>query len=205
MDIQASLWPTAVWVTLGEWDYQIPAEPASVWIRAIADPDGGAIVPGLLEPEDQRQVWRDLVMGRLEREVVNEAWRAVVGAASGRPWWEASRLVLSATSRENWGFIHGRLMTRGVDLDRFSLGGFCNIVHVMALEACKDESERSRYEFELTTPPDGVEPEDAHEATDAAEDFLAAMRQFQHVAPVGPAHGEGGPAREAGGPAREVR
>lgn len=197
MDIGASLWPTAVWVRLGDYDYQIPEEPAAVWIRAISDPDGGAIVPGLLEPEDQRLVWRDLVMGRLKPEELSDAWREVVAVAAGRPWWEATRLVLSASARENWPAIHGKLMYRGVDLDKFSIGGFCNLIHVMALEACKDDGERAQYEFELTTPPPGVEPEEAHRSTDAAGDFLAAMRQFQQVAPPGPAKTvEGGPARE---------
>lgn len=191
MDIGASLWPTAVAVVLGEWDYEIPEHPAAVWIRAIADPDGGAIVPGLLEPADQRLVWRDVAMGRMHPDELSDAWRAVVGAAAGRAWWEAARLVLSATSRDNWPIIHGKLTQRGVDLDRVSIGGFCNIVHTMAMEACENDTARSQYEFELSTPPPGVEPDEAHASTNAANDFLSAMQQFQNLGP--------------GGPAREVR
>ena len=200
MDVGASLWPTAVRVQLGDWEYEIPPEPASVWITAIAATDGGAIIPGLLEPEDQRLVWRDFVMGRLGPDEVDNAWREVVTVAAGRPWWEACRLVLSATAKENWSIIHGKLVSRGVDLEVFSLGGFCNVVHLMALQACADDAARSAYEFELSTPPPGVDADEAHDATGAAGDFLAAMQQFQQL---------GGRAPRAlptdGGPAREIR
>jgi hypothetical protein len=181
MDIAAQLWPSAVDVELGDWSYQIPELPASSWIVAIADPDGGAIVPGLLEPEDQRLVWRDITMGRLHPESLSEAWRDVVTAVTGRPWWESARLVLSATSRENWPVIQGKLAQRGVDLDACSIGAFCNIVHTMAIQACENENARSQYEFELTTPPPGVAPDEAHASTNAAEDFMAAMQQFQNL------------------------
>jgi hypothetical protein len=191
MDIGATLWPTAVDVELGDWSYQIPEYAAATWIEAIASPDGGAIVPGLLEPEDQRLVWRDVVMGRMHPDRLAEAWRDVVGAATGRPWWESTRQVLSATTKENWPFIQGKLAQRGVDLDRCSIGAFCNIVHMMAIQACEGEQERSQFEFDLTTPPPGVDPEEAHAATDAAADFLSAMQQFQNLGP-------GGPARETG-------
>lgn len=179
MDIAASLWPCAVEVQIGDWVYEIPDLPAADWIRAIADTDGGAIVPGLLEPEDQRLIWRDFAKGQIDEFDLRDAWRDAVGAAAGRPWWVAARLVLSATDRDNWPTIHGRLVQRGLDLERASLGGFCDVLHVMALEGCKDESARAQYEFKLTTPPPGVTPEEAHTATDAAGDFLSAMQQFQ--------------------------
>lgn len=179
MDIAASLWPCAVQVQVGDWIYEIPDLPAADWIRAIADPDGGSIVPGLLEPEDQQLIWRGFARGELDTVDLNNAWRDAVGAATGRPWWQATRLVLSATARDNWPVVHGRLVQRGVDLERYSIGGFCNVVHTMALEACKDANERSQYEFDLTAAPPGVEPEEALRATDSAGDFMAAMQQLQ--------------------------
>lgn len=181
MDISASLWPVGVEVQLGQWIYEIPPEPAAIWIKAMVDPDGAAIVPGLLEPADQRLVYRDFVMGRIERAEFSAGWRLAVGLATGRPWWEAARLALSATHSDNWPVVHGKLMQRGVDLEKVSIGGFCNIVHVMALEACKDASERSQFLFDLQTPPPEVTPEEAHTATDAPADFLAAMAQFQSL------------------------
>lgn len=181
MDITASLWPVGVEVRLGPWIYEIPPEPATVWIRAIADPDGAAIVPGLLEPADQRLIYRDFMQGHIGRKEFSKGWRTAVAAATGRPWWEPARLVLSATTVDNWTVVHGKLMQRGVDLDKVSIGGFCNIVHVMALEACKDQSERSQFLFDLQTPPAEVSPAEAHAATDAPSDFLTAMQQFQSL------------------------
>lgn len=178
MDISASLWPIGVAVQLGDWIYEIPALPAPDWIAAIADPDGGAIVPGLLDPADQRLVHRDFIMGRIERDEFSRAWREVIGVVCGRPWWEAARLVLSATAAENWPVVHGKLVQR-LDLETASIGGFCNTVYVMALEACKDEQERSKFLFDLTTAPPEVSPDEALAATDSAADFLAAMSQFQ--------------------------
>lgn len=194
MDIAASLWPVAVELQLGDWMYEIPEHPAAVWIDAIADPDGGAIVPGLLEPEDQRMVWRDWMRGRVPLEDFTDGWREAIGAVTGRPWWVAARLVLSAVHVDNWPIIHGKLMQRGVDLEHVSIGGFCNIVHVMALTACRNEQERSQYEFELTLPPPEVTPEEAHHATDAPSNFLAAMQQFQQLSGAPPARPESGPA-----------
>lgn len=181
MDIAASLWPCAVEVQLGDWIYEIPDLAAPAWIEAIASPEPGAIIPGLLEPEDQTLISRDFSMGRIDVGELRQAWREVIGAACGRPWWEAARLVLSATNRDNWPYIHGKLVQRGVDLETASIGGFCNVVHVMALEACKDQNERSQYEFDLTLPPPDVTAEEAHSATDAPVDFLAAMQQFQQL------------------------
>ena len=181
MDITASLWPVGVEVTLGPWVYEIPPEPAAVWIKAIVDPDGAAIVPGLLEPADQRLVYRDFVQGRIERREFSDGWRTAVGLATGRPWWQAARLALSAATPDNWVIVHGKLMQRGVDLEVVSIGGFCNIVQVMAMEACKDDSERSQFLFDLQLPPPEVTPAEAHRATDAPGDFLSAMQQFQSL------------------------
>lgn len=182
VDITASLFPVAVDVQLGEWIYQIPPLPAATWIEAIANPDGGAIVPGLLEPEDQSLVWREFIWGRVHPNDLRIAWREAIGVVCGRPWWEAARLVLSATAQDNWAIIHGKLIQRGMDLTKCSIGGFCNVVHVLALQGCKDDQERSQYTFDLTTPPADVSAEEAHVATDAAADFLGAMQQFQQLA-----------------------
>lgn len=181
VDITASLHPIAVDVQLGDWIYQIPPLPAAVWIEAIADIDGGAIVPGLFDDLDQTLVWREFVWGRIRPDELKEAWRLVVGVVCGRPWWEAARLVLSATAQDNWPVIHGKLVQRGMDLMKCSIGGFCNVVHVMALEGCQNEQERSQYQFDLSLPPPEVSAEEAHLATDAAADFMGAMQQFQQL------------------------
>lgn len=181
MDAGAALRPAPIEVELGPWIYTIPALPAADWIEAILDDDGGAIVPGLMDPDTAHDVWREFLCGRIQREELEQAWRHAIGAASGQPWWQAARLVMSAVHGEAWPLVHGKLVMRGVDLDAISLGAFYNVVYRMGIESCKDDAERSQWEFSLTVPPPEVPVEEALAEFDTAGDFLSAMGAFQAV------------------------
>jgi hypothetical protein len=179
VDAGAALRPAPIEVQLGKWIYTIPALPAADWIEAILDDDGGAIVPGLMDEDTAYDVWREFLRGNIAKEELEQAWRYAVGAAAGQPWWQAARLVMSATNQGSWPTVHGRLTMRGVDLAAVSLGAFYNVVYFIGLESCKDDAERTTFEFQLTTPPPEVAAEDALAEFDAAGDFLAAMGAFQ--------------------------
>lgn len=176
----AGLWPCEIDIQIGEWIFTVPDHPASVWIEAISNPEGGAIVPGLLGLADQRLIWKDFIAGRVTTEDLSTAWREALGAACGRPWWEGARLVLDAVRDDTWPVIHGRLIRSGIDLDRISLGAFWNAVYSMALESCKDEEAQTRFKWELSLPPADVQPEELPADT-AANDFMAAMATLQQL------------------------
>ena len=175
MDVVASLRPCAIDVQLGEWIYTIPELPAADWIEAIVDPDGGSIVPGLMDEVTQRDVWNTYLRGLIEPEELEHAWRYALEAATGQRWWTAAKLFLSATEKGTWPVLHGSLLARGVDLEYISIGAAWNVIYRLALEGCKDESERAKLEFDIAHPPPGVDISEAFDKAQAASDFLAAM------------------------------
>lgn len=181
MDVSATLRPVAVEVELGGFVYELEALPAADWIAALADPNGGAIIPGLLDPRDQQLIWRDFLHGKVSGDELALAWREVVGVVTGRQWWVGARLVLNAIHPDTWPLVHGRLAKGGLDLDSISIGAFCNIVYVMILDGAKDEQERSKAKFDLTLPPPGVALDEVYDKAEAANDFLSAMKSLQDL------------------------
>ena len=69
MDAVVGLRPCAVDVTLGGVVYTVPALPAADWLAAIVG-DPGAILPGLLPYDDQREIHRRVLRGQLDLEEV---------------------------------------------------------------------------------------------------------------------------------------
>jgi hypothetical protein len=170
----AALRPVEVDVQLGGWEYTIPALPASAWIRATLEADGGAIVPGLLAAaQDRSSIWTDYARGDVSKEEIAEAARDALEAVAGRPWWEASRLITGAAHQDAWAAVSGELFARGVDLDKMSLGAFLNAVYATAVRNGTKE-EREKLDFELKRIP----PEVGEEAYDEAEEEAAFMRDF---------------------------
>lgn len=181
MDVLATLRPVAVEVQLGQWTYELPALPAADWIAALADPDGGAIIPGLLDPADQRLIWRDYLHGEIDPGELKLAWREVVGVVTGRQWWVGARLVLNAVHPDVWATVHGRLVKEGIDLDVISIGAFCNAIWVMIMDGAEDDTERSQAKLDLTLPPPDVAISEMYDREEAGSSFLAAMQQMQNL------------------------
>lgn len=180
MGAAAGLRPCEIDVTLGGIVYTIPALPAADWLIAIIG-EPGAILPGLLPDDQQREVYDRLLSGDLDVAEINSGWRDVLGAAAGRSWWSASRLCSSAADPEAWPTVHGRLLAEGIDLDKVSIGGFCNAVFFMALSSAADDEERSKLKFELELPPPGSEVEAFEDRDAVANDFMAAVAQLQQL------------------------
>jgi hypothetical protein len=177
VDAVVGLRPCAVDVTLGGVVYTVPALPAADWLAAIVG-EPGAILPGLLPHDDQREIHRRVLRGQLDLEEVNGAWRELLGVACGRTWWSASRLCMSASDPDAWPVVHGRLLTSSIDLDVVSVGALCNALFFMMLNNCADDEERHRVRFELELPPPGEVPEEVDQTANA-ENFMAAISQLQ--------------------------
>jgi hypothetical protein len=162
-------------VTLGEWDYTIPALPAARWLVAVLSPKGGAIVPGLLEFQDRSDIWADFAAGRFDVDELAAVERDALAAAAGRPWWEADRLVRAAFNTESWPIVSGEMTHRGINLHAISLSSWLNWVYTLVVNRCKDDAERSKFEAQLQAIPAGVEPEEAIGDEDLGAAFMAAM------------------------------
>lgn len=177
MDPLVALHLPEIDVTLGQYDYTIPALPAAVWLTAVLAEQGGAIVPGLLGQQDQDDIWADYADEGWTPEELADVERDALGAAAGRPWWEADRLIRSAFTSESWPIISGEMTHRGIDVHAISLSGWLNWVFVLIVTRCKDDAERTLFESRLSMPPPSVKAEELYDEDDAGAAFLAAMNE----------------------------
>jgi hypothetical protein len=164
-------------VSLGAYDYTIPALPAAAWLEAVLSTEGGSIVPGLLNEQDRDDVWADFADDAWTAEELAEVERDALGAAAGRPWWEADRLIRSAFTSDAWPIISGEMTHRGVDVHTISLSGWLNWVFLLIVTRCKDDAERTMFESRLSMPPPSVKVEELYDEEDAGAAFLAAMNE----------------------------
>lgn len=169
----AALRSADIEVELGEWLYVIPARPASEWMVAIAQ-GAGAILPGMLDPEDRSFLLRDLLRGRVTREEIAEAVHDVLETAGGRRWWEVERLISSVMQSEHWPTMHGELLLRGVDLDRLTLGAAWNAIYALILRST-EESKRTRFEHEVSKPPPGISADELYDVEEAEDAFMSVL------------------------------
>lgn len=179
VDITASLWPCEVDVQLGIWIYTIPALPAAEWIAAVSSNDAFAIVPGLLDEEMIADVWDQLELGGIALDEIGTVARHALGAAAGRPWWEAQHLISGAV--QSWDVIGGRLQLAGVDLLKQSLGAFCNTIYALATKDM-EKKDRMKFDMELHRPPLDATEEIASNEAVLADQFRAAFAEAQRGA-----------------------
>jgi len=133
----------------------IPAVPAADWFVAILAEDVGPILPGLLDSEvDKLRVMMALMDGAVTVEELADLSQQVLAEISGWQWWQADRLIRGAGAY--WREIGGELGRRGVDLHRISLGEALNIIYRLCT-ATMNQEERTKFEFELSLPPAGVD------------------------------------------------
>jgi hypothetical protein len=176
----ASLWPAAIGVVVapGELEFEIPELPASVWIEAVLNPDGLAIFPGLVrDPDEFSRAFRAVLRGRITPDQVAKAARDSLAAAAGRNWWEADRLIRGCATESSWPVVHGELTLHGVDLGQISIAAFCDAVYAMCVGKMHKEDDRSKFDWELTRPPAGIDPEEIAASFDMADDFMSALAE----------------------------
>lgn len=177
MDPIVALRPCAIDVEVGEYEYTIPALPALPWLEAVLDTDGAAIIPGLLSSADQRDIMDDYVSGAVTPEDLLRAARNALGAAAGRPYWEADRLIRGAAHQDAWAVVSGELVTSGVDLERISIAAYCNAVYAYAVRNASKE-DRERLDLELKMIPADVNIEDVYDEDEETANFMADLAEF---------------------------
>lgn len=179
MDYRAALAPAPVDIQLGEWDYTIPARPASEWIEAIADGDLTQVVPGLLAQVDRADIEMEYMLAHVDPEDIRRVAREAIQEAGGRYWWEVIRIVHSATHRDLWTPVFGRLVLAGFDFERRSLGAFVASVYTLTIDMIgQNEQARQQFEAELSMPPEGVDLDELIDEEREAADFEADLAEF---------------------------
>lgn len=128
----------------------IPPLTAAEWLTAITGNAITGIVPGLLVPSDRADLVKALALRQVESGDLQDAARAAIGEASGRPWWEATRIVGAADTRS--GEFAGRLLLAGINPQRVTLAGWCAAAYALAVQHM-DATSRTKFDMELAVPP----------------------------------------------------
>lgn len=167
--LAASLAPDPIALDVGGRIYTVPAYAADTWISAlISDLNVWAVFPGLLEPEEREAVVDGLSDGTMSVADVQKAGFEAVRRASGRPWWEAMRMIGMADAPD--GQLVGMLTLKGVNPCTMPLARWLSAVYAIAVQG-RDEKELLQFQARLQAPPRGFE--DAFE--DGTQDDFAAM------------------------------
>jgi len=174
--LNASLAALPVTVAAANRAWMIPSRSATEWIRAVnADECPWSVFPGLLGTSDMRGALDYIAVGAIDDYEARCAGFSAIRQASGRPWWEALRLV--GACDDQMGSLMGALCVAGVDPDRIPFARWCAAVyHTMTQGA--DSKELMKFNAKLQSPPNTPE---AFE--ESGEDDFAAMVQMARTLP----------------------
>lgn len=182
-DPVASLAPAGVVVSLGGVEYSIPALPALNWLRIFLKEEYSIleVVPGLIEPEADRDKIEDLIaIEELTFTEISEAALDAITIASGRDYWVTVKFL--AITRMSWDTVGAMMARLNIDARQVSLAAWFDAAYHVAREIIasgKDGQQHLvRFVSELEAPPPGVEIE-FDEEFEAAE-FERAVRMAQH-------------------------
>lgn len=118
---------------------------------------------------------------------VEHVAETLVQAATGRPWWVAQRLLVTADA--HWELLDGTCLTRGVDLAALvdtAPARACNVIYAWLLEGA-DGKERDKIDYTLTQPP----PELVRDPSPQAREWMAEQEGAAFLAAMGAMRAEG--------------
>lgn len=167
----AALRVRGAWVDLLGVTYDVPALPAARWFELVLS-EKPLWLLDLLGPEASSAALRALLFGETTVEELAGLARELLGLMAGLTWWEADRLIRGAAAQ--WRIIGGELTRRGVDLESISLAAALNTIYVVCVRTMTEE-ERTRFEFQLRLPPEGIAPEEAVDMQASVDAFVGAL------------------------------
>lgn len=143
---------------------EFPPLPAARWLSAISYSASAVIhLSGSVD-----DVIDALQNEELELADVSRMVSLSIGEAAGRPYWEAERLINSASNDADRGRVLGELTLAGVDPERITLAAFCSAVWSLLIRNA-DSTQRLQMEAELSIPPENAEAEDFGPEEDFAQ------------------------------------
>lgn len=154
----------------GDWSELLGVLPLAEWrmplLYALLHPADADALDDRLEDEDDPLTLDEV--GRVAERLVEQA--------TGRRWWAVQRLY--ATLADGWQVVNGRLALRGVNIsDLLSRPAvLCDTLCAYLTEGADDRAVE-QFDFTLSTPPPGVDLDDAPlwTAEEEGASFLAAM------------------------------
>lgn len=139
--------------------YEVPRHPAEVWVLAVLSDEETDLLLDVLDDDDADYLWEgahdpedDLTLPMLRR--IGEA---LLTQASGRPWYEASRLI--ATYADQWDTFIAVARDRGLgDPLSWPIDELCAWIYLRLTQHAKKE-DVARLDATLATPPASVDPD----------------------------------------------
>jgi hypothetical protein len=161
-----SLKPWPVVVTVGGRDYEFPAATAADWLSVLMveqiDLDD---VVRYMAQDGEDLLYREDVGAELYDTILE-----VIDQVSGRPWWQAMRLISVATA--NWNVVGAEMLYRGVLPDQMSLSGWLDVLLIVILRLM-DPKDVTMFTLQLENPPVQV-----IEGTQVEEEMSMSREQF---------------------------
>lgn len=143
-------------VTVGPHTITIRGAYADTWITALCENITTSVIPGMLDRDDVATLAYGLVQGTITEHDIQAAAFEAIRYASGRDWWQAVRLIMSAIQGN--AELYGHLVLAGVDPTRITFAAWCSAVFTSLMKN-RDTTERAKVEFELMVPPAGIDAE----------------------------------------------
>lgn len=164
--LNASLAASPVTVEAAGRSWTLPAQPASAWIRAVNSNNcPWSIFPAMLCGDDLRDALDMLADPDQDAYEWRKAGFNALRQSSGRPWWEALRLV--AVCDDSTGALVGKLTVSGVDPDHTPFARWCAAVYSVLTDGA-DSKELVKFNMKLQVPPNIPEAFDESEEDDFA-------------------------------------
>lgn len=106
-------------------------------------------------------------------EELYDACLEVISAVSGRPWWQAMRLIQVAAS--NWNVLGGEMLYRGVLPDTMSLSAWLDILLLVTIRSL-DPKDVTMFTLQLENPPADIVDVVVDEPVMSRDQFLSMGR-----------------------------
>ena len=163
------VWSVKAWpvvLTVGGRDVEFPAATAADWLGVLmVDPVDLDDVIRVMAVDGERLLFDEDLGSELE-----EACLDVLSLVSGRPWWQAMRLISVASA--NWNTVGGEMLYRGIFPDQLSLSAWLDVL-LLTIIKLMDPKQVTMFTLQLERPPVDVIDGEAQEMEMDRNQFLS--------------------------------
>lgn len=160
-------WPVVL--SIGGRDWEIPAASAADWLSVLmpSPVDLDEIIMTMVV-NGESLLFDESVGGELENVMLD-----VISLVSGRPWWQALRMIAVAVN--NWNVLGGEMLYRGIIPDQVSLSQWLDVLLLVTIRSM-DPKDVTMFTLQLENPPVEVVDSVAEEMEMSRDQFLSMAR-----------------------------
>lgn len=160
-------WPVTLEIAGQDW--LIPAASAADWLSVL--------MPNPVDLDEMVRVMvvdgESLLFDESIGTELEELCLDVISMVSGRPWWQALRLISVAVA--NWNVLGGEMLYRGIIPDQVSLSQWLDVLLLVTLRSM-DPKDVMMFTLQLENPPVDVIDVEADEMEMSRDQFLSMGR-----------------------------